>query len=546
LTEVVPVQKGAIDGRYIVQWDKDDIDSAGMVKIDFLALGALSQLQEALGLIQQRTGRSVDISRIDFEDSRIYDALCAGDTIGIFQVESAAQLQTITRIKPRNLMDMAHEVGCVRPGVGVNDGIREYIARRSGKKPITYDHPLEQSALQRTLGIILFQDQVNQLAISVAGFSPFEADQLRRAFGRRNNEELLRIYREKFIAGALARGVDEASAARIFGKFSGFYMFPEAHAVAFGVTAYQLAWLKYYYPLEFFTALINQQPMGFWGLETIKQDAKHHGIRILNPDINRSEAKCVMDSVTPPSGSGKPGSKGKGCIRLGFLSVSGIGEATAGTIVKARPYNSLGDFMRRTGLKTGPLESIIKAGAFDSLPQEPDRRSLLWETGLRYRPSSKQTALDLPVVQDMVALDKMNDWDRMQCEYQTMGLYPGSHLMEKLRPQLGGDIVSSEQLKEMENGQRVKVAGLVARPLQHPHADAYFITLEDDQGMIPLIIWPDVYEQFRQTLREPLLLIEGFVSRREGTMNVVVTGAAVPGAVEPTSDYLKLPRPMFR
>ncbi len=188
LTDIVPVQPGAIDGRYVCQWDKDSIDDAGFVKIDFLALGALSQLQEAVELIRRRTGKRVDLSRIDFEDAAVYDMLCKGDTIGIFQVESAAQMQTITRLHPRNLLDMAHEVGAVRPGVGVNHGVQEYLARRSKKKPVTYDHPLEQRALERTLGIILFQDQVNQVAIDVAGFAPSEADRLRRAFGRRHNE----------------------------------------------------------------------------------------------------------------------------------------------------------------------------------------------------------------------------------------------------------------------------------------------------------------------------------------------------------------------
>ena len=279
----MPVQRGAIEGRYVCQWDKDSIDDAGFVKIDFLALGALSQLQEAIELIKQRTGERIDLSRIDFEDAAVYDMLCRGDTIGIFQVESAAQMQTITRLRPRNLLDMAHEVGAVRPGVGVNDGVQEYLARRSGRKPVTYDHPLEKRALERTLGVVLFQDQVNQLAIDVAGFAPSEADRLRRAFGRKHNEELIEQYRQKFLDGAKSRGVSEDAAEKIFKKFNGLYMFPESHAFAFGVTAYQASWLKYHYPLEFFVAIFNQQPMGFYNLETLKEDAKRHGIHGLEP-----------------------------------------------------------------------------------------------------------------------------------------------------------------------------------------------------------------------------------------------------------------------
>jgi len=289
-------------------------------------------------LINKRTGKRLDLSRIDYEDKIVYDMLCRGDTIGIFQVESAAQMQTIIRLKPRNLVDMAHEVGAVRPGVGVNDGVREYLHRRTGKKPVTYDHPLEKRALERTLGVPLFQDQTNQLAIDVAGFVPSEADRLRRAFGRRHNEELIKHYHQKFIEGAHSRGVDEAAAEKVFKKFNGLYMFPESHAFAFGVTAYQASWLKYYYPLEFFTGLFNEQPMGFYSLETLKEDAKRHGIRILNPDINRSRAKCVIED---------------GAIRLGFLNVLDVGETSAKAIEEGKK-------------KWGTFEGI---GGFLSIPE---------------------------------------------------------------------------------------------------------------------------------------------------------------------------------
>jgi len=230
LIDIVPVQRGATLGRYVCQWDKDSIDDAGFVKIDFLALGALSQIQRVTELVARRTGERIDLSRINFEDSAVYDMLGRADTIGIFQVESAAQIQTITRLKPRNLLDMAHEVGAVRPGVGVNNGVQEYLARRAKRKSVTYDHPLEKRALERTLGVVLFQDQVNQLAIDVAGLAPSEADKLRRAFGRRHNEALIAEYHQKFLDGAKERGVGESAAEAVFKKFNGLYMFPESHA----------------------------------------------------------------------------------------------------------------------------------------------------------------------------------------------------------------------------------------------------------------------------------------------------------------------------
>ena len=537
LSGIVPIQKAGIDGRYIIQWDKDDIDAASMVKIDFLALGALSQLQDILKLIEQRTGYSIDISRIPHEDSRVYDMLALGDTVGIFQVESAAQMQTITRIKPRNLQDMAYEVACVRPGVGLHDGVRHFIRRRNGKEPVTYDHFLEHRALERTLGIILYQDQINQLAIDVGDFSPFEADQMRRALGRKNSEKLLDSYRKKFIAGAQSKGLNNKTASKIFSKFNGHYMFPEAHAVAFGVTSYQLSWLKYHYPIEFITALFNQQPMGFWGLETLKEDAKHHGIKILNPDINVSSKECTIEGNS---------------IRLGIPSVQNLGNSMTQKIISEREnggsYKSLGDFMTRTGCKRESIESLIKSGAFDSI--KSDRRSLLWETGLRYRPHSKQLVLDFPVRQDMVQLQKLTNWEMMLSEYNSLNLYPKGHFMEMIRPLLDPDILSGKQVKKEKDGQIVKVAGIVARPLQHPLSSAYFITLEDEFGFIPLIIWPKVYEQYKSKLHEPIILVDGVISRREGLFNVVVKKAWALDKY--FDDYniskgsLKLPRPEFR
>jgi len=517
LTDIVPVQRGAIEGRYVCQWDKDSIDDAGFVKIDFLALGALSQMQEAVELIKIRTGKIVDMSRIDFDDAKVYDMLCRGDTIGIFQVESAAQMQTITRLRPRNLLDMAHEVGAVRPGVGVNHGVQEYLARRSKRKPVVYDHPLEQRALERTLGVVLFQDQVNQLAIDVAGFAPSEADRLRRAFGRKHNSELIEQYRQKFLAGAAARGVKADAAETVFKKFNGQYMFPESHAFAFGVTAFQASWLKYYHPLEFFVAIFNQQPMGFYSLETLKEDARRHGIKVLNPDINKSRAKCVIED---------------GALRLGFLNVLGLGGGMTGDIEKAAargPFSSIGDFLERTGILEEAALNLAGAGAFDSL--EPNRRTVKWEIGLRYRPVNTQLFLTLPVAQDLVDLASPGDWDRMKEEYDLLSLCPDGHVMAKLRPRFRGRLQCSRDIPGLRDGDRVETAGLVIRR-QRPHRKVVFITLEDEFGHIPLMIFPQVYEVNEHSFKSPFLIIKGRMSRRDGTHNVVVDSVRSFNALE--------------
>lgn len=508
LTDIVPVQRAATAGRYVCQWDKDSVDDAGCVKIDFLALGALSQMQDAVETIRKNSGRRLDMSRIDFDDPAVYDMLCRGDTIGIFQVESAAQMQTITRLRPRNLLDMAHEVGAVRPGVGVNGGVQEYLARRTGRKPVVYDHPLEKRALERTLGIVLFQDQVNQLAIDVAGISPGTADQLRRAFSRRHNERMLEHFRRLFAAGASSRGVDEAVIEAIWRKFNGQYMFPESHAFAFGVTAYQASWLKLYYPLEFFAAIFNQQPMGFYNVETLKEDARRHGVSVLNPDINRSSAACVIEN---------------GKLRLGFLQAAGLGEASARSIIAGRArsgsFKSIGDFLERSGVLEDVALALTGAGAFDSL--EPNRRKVKWEIGLRYRPVNSQMFLPLPVAQDMAELAAPDGWERMQEEYRVLGLFPAGHIMAGMRPRLNAQVISSRDIAKLGDGAELTAAGLVIRR-QRPRGKAVFITLEDEFGHIPLMVFPRVYERYELKFKSPFLIVTGRLSRRDGACNLVV------------------------
>ena len=538
LIDTVPVQQAAIADRYICHWDKDSIDQAGFVKIDFLALGALSQMQECLLLIEEREGQYIDLSRIDFNDRAVYETMHRADTIGIFQVESAAQMQTVPRIKPWNLTDMAYEVGAVRPGVGVNDGVTQFIQRRSEGIPWDYDHPLEQRALERTLGVILFQDQVNQVAIDVAGFTGLEADQMRRAFGRRNNDLMIRYYWEKFRDGAAELGVPEDAAERIFRKFNGHYMFPESHAFAFGATAYHMAWLKYYYPLEFYVAIFNQQPMGFYNTETLKEDAKRHGITVLNPDINHSREKCVIKDER---------------LLLGLRYVRGMGDAAASQAVAARDkggsFKSLADAMERTGLQREAIENLVTAGAFDALTavgeaksREPNkakgktgRRQALWEVGLRYRALNTQQPLPLPVEQDMAQLPEQSPWETMGEEYRIMGLYPDGHLMAMARPHLRRGILSSRDIESRADGDIVTVAGLVIRR-QRPLAKAVFLTLEDEFGHIPLVVWPSEFAKYRQLIREPMLIIRGEVSRRDGTMNIVAKH------VEPMPSMENLPK----
>ena len=569
LIDITPVQPSAIDGRYICQWDKHGADSAGFLKIDFLALGALSQMQECMQLIEKRTGSHIDLSRIDFNDDAVYDDLGRGDTVGVFQVESAAQMQTITRMKPRNLYDLALEVAAVRPGVGANDGVSEFIRRRNGSE-WNYDHPLERRALEKSLGIILFQDQVVTLGIDVGGFTASEADQMRRAFQRRNNDALLKRYWERFRDGAAVRGVSEQIAEKIFLKFNPHYMFPEGHALAFGVTAYHMAWLRRHYPTEFYTSIFNAQPMGFWPIETLKQDAKRMGVTIYGPDVNLSQAKCVPEEsvassdatstlkgrkgqnpLSPPwervrvRGNGPKGwcssnethcrtrrahvPEGENAFRLGLTFVRGLNSDSAQTIIENRewngPYRSLSDLVSRSGVQRAALENLVKAGACDELPGVNDRRQALWEVGLRYQASGMQGRLQLEVMQDMATLRPALDRDRMTYEYETLGLWTDGHVMSTMREFLTDhQVLNSTQLDDKSDEERVIVAGKVLRR-QRPLGKMVFMTLEDEFGMIPLAIPPDTWAKYRDQLRMPVIIAEGQVSRKNDTMNIMVRQA---------------------
>ena len=518
LSETVPLQRSAIDGRFICQWDKFATEDAGFVKIDFLALGALSQMLEAQELIRVRHEEPLDLSRIDFNDPQVYASIHAADTIGTFQIESAAQMQTVIRLLPENLEEMAWEVGAVRPGVGVNDGvtllIRRHREKKAGLPPSwDFDHELERVALERTYGVPLYQDQLGELAVSVAGMSAVEGERMRKAFTRPDAWRHVPAWKEKFIAGARNRGVPPDAAERIYGKFHGLYQFPESHAYAFGVTAFQMQYLKVYYPLEFYVGLFNQQPMGFYNLETLKEDAKRHGIEVLQPDVNRSEKLSVIDDEK---------------LRMGFLHVAGIQEKSAEIVLAVRDrfgsFASLAQFMERTGLKHDQLDHLSKAGAFDCFDpgDTADRRSQRWEIGLRYRPVNHQLALPLSIKQDLVPLDEETDWDRMIKQYASLGVHPESHIMARLRSFLPSDIVPSNRLATIEEGAPVKVAGLVIRR-QRPNSKATFISLEDEFGHSPLILWQAVYERLRRKAAAPLLIASGTMSHREGTTNVVVS-----------------------
>jgi len=338
IPEMVPVRAGAIAGRYIMDWNKDSVADANFAKIDLLSLPVLDQLEEALDLIEQLSGTRPDLSQIDPEDDEVYDLINAGQARGVFLLQSPAQLKMAQWLRSRNLLDLAYQIALIRPGVGTQgSAVNQFVERYRHGVSWKYEHPLERRALERGYGVIVWQEQVVQLIMDVAGMTASKADELRRAFARANNEHLLATLRERFLAGAEANAVPPDVAERIFAKINGHYMFPESHSHVFAIAAYQAAWLKRHHPLEFFVALANNQPMGFYPMETLKQAARRFGVPFLNLCVNRSQVRCVPEA---------------GSARLGLSMVKDIGPESVQLVVVERalhgPYVDAGELVRPT------------------------------------------------------------------------------------------------------------------------------------------------------------------------------------------------------
>ena len=405
-------------------------------------------------------------------DANVYDMINEGRSKGVFLLQSPAQLKMAQRLRSRCLLDLAYQVALIRPGVGVQgSSVSQFVERYRHGASWEYDHPLEQRALERGYGVIVWQEQVVQLIMDVGGMTAAQADEVRRAFARPNAGHLIAMHRQRFIEGALGNGVPEETALRIFDKINGHYMFPESHSHAFAVTAYQAAWLKRYHPLEFFVTLVNNQPMGFYPLETIKEDARWFGVTFLNPCVNRSQAGCIPDG---------------GRLLLGLGIIKDVGDESAKTIVEEREthglYTSPSDLVRRTGLKPQAVLSLAMAGAFDSL--NPNRREALWEVGLSTRPTRNgQRAFPASVADGVPDLADFTAFDRMAGEYRAMGIYPSGHLMEFVRPHLSGGVLPAAAVEDADEGSEVVVAGWpVVR--QHPRgrSGTVFVTIEDEDG----------------------------------------------------------------
>jgi len=518
LIDLVPVQPAAMAGRQICQWDKDSCADAGFLKIDLLGLGMLSAVEEAVDTIARLHNEPIDLSRIPLDDPKVYAEIQLADTVGVFQIESRAQMQSLLRTKPENLDDLTVQVALVRPGPIQGKSVHPYIERRQRlRDDPTYTYPVEHESIREplaeTLGAVVFQDQVLDVAMAAARFSVGEAEGLRRAMSRKRSEEAIEAFRPRFVEGCLGNGIDEQVAHTIYDKLVGFsgFGFPKSHAAAFGLLAYQSSWLRHYYPAEFLCALLNAQPMGFYPPSSLVRDAQRRSVEVLPPHVNRSSARCTVE---------------EGAVRIGIGYVRGIGEAEAEGLAAGRPYVGVADLARRTDAGTDALEALVAAGACDDWGQ---RRELLWRLGVTPRGESagggsRQLALPLEPTAEIPELRPQTDWEHMLADYRHTGISVGLHPLALLRPVLPPACVASNELGDVPHGARVEVAGMaVARQRPSTANGIVFMLLEDEHGQMNLIVPPAVYEAHRAIVRgEPLLLARGRFERVGRNENVLV------------------------
>jgi error-prone DNA polymerase len=532
LVEIAPLQPAAMPGRVVVQFNKDDVEDMGLIKMDLLGLRTLSVIFDAVEMIRETRGIELDLDSVPLDDPAVYDLLCEPDNIGVFQVESRAQSQTLPKMRPRSIEDLIVEISIIRPGPLQGNMVHPYLRRRQGLEEVTYLHPSLEPVLAETLGVVLFQEQVIRVAVAVAGFTAGEADLFRRAMNRHRSVTEMERIRLRFLEGALRQGLDDATAETIFRQLAGFasYGFCKSHAAAFAKTAYDTAYLKRYYAPEFYTAILNNQPMGFYSPEVVVNDARRHGIRVLPVDVNLSRSKCAVEG---------------GDIRLGFGYVHGLGEAALARLEEERlrgPYGSVREFIRRTGLSREALENLTAVGAMDCFGRP--RREMLWEVGVTEPPRHQghqearrdpqpltpnpqppaHHSLDLPVGPPP-ALPALTPYEETAAEYSLTGVSTGSHAVELFRKLLDETgAVTCGRLVALPRNLVVRVGGLVVCEQAPPTARGYvFLTLEDETGLANAVVRPQVYSRFRRTLQtSQIVLVEGVIQRESSVTNLIV------------------------
>jgi error-prone DNA polymerase len=531
LIDLCPVQPAAMEGRQIVQWDKDSCADAGFLKIDLLGLGMLSAVERCVELIADARNEHIDLSRIPLDDEPTFEAIRAAETTGVFQIESRAQMQMLPRSLPETLDDVVVQVALVRPGPIQGGAVHPYLERRKRLREdpsfeIPYEHPDLEPFLSDTLGAIVFQDQVIQVAMALAGFSAGEAEGLRRAMSRKRSEEALNAYGQRFVAGAVSRGVDQGLAERVFEQVRGFsgFGFPKSHAAAFGLLAYQSTWLRVHYGPELLCALFNEQPMGFYPPDSLAHEAQRRGIEVRPVAVNASGVECTVE----------PGEQ-EPAVRVGLGYIKGIATDEVRALVTERerggPYRDLADLASRSGVGRDGLERLAWAGACEALGVRSGkalRRDELWRLGVArgsdHARGARHAQLPLPLpLPAPPELRPLDSWERIVADYSSTGVTLGEHPLEVMRPELGREVVRTDALDQVPDGAQIVVAGMVvARQRPATAKGIVFMLLEDEVGVVNVIVPPPVYERCRLAVRTASFArVPGKLERREGVINLL-------------------------
>ncbi len=515
--DLVPIENATMPERTVIQWDKVDIEDLGLFKVDLLGLGGLTQLDLCFKLLREHRGIEYSMATIPKGDQPTFDMICKSDTIGVFQIESRAQMAMLPRLKPKNFYDLVIEISIVRPGPITGGMVHPYLRRRQGKEAVDFPHDLLRPVLERTLGVPLFQEQVMRLAMVVADYTPGEADQLRRDMAAWHRTGRMERHRERLITRMQAKGIAAEFAQRVFEQIRGFgeYGFPESHAASFALIAYATAWLKCHYPAEFTCALLNAQPMGFYMPATIVEDAKRHKIVVRSLDAGKSQWDCTLEACAE--------SNGGFAVRMGLRYVKDLGEREGQSIVAARraaPFLSLQDFVRRTHLDEGSLNALAEAGAFDAL--DVDRRTALWD--VRRFARTEKESLSLPTREQKPGFMPLTDFEEVSWDYRRTSHSARRHPLEPMRASLmRHNLPDACTVAQMKNDSRVHYAGLViCRQRPGTAGGVVFMTLEDETGFVNVVVWENVFQRYSVLAKTASFLgITGTLQVEDGVVHLV-------------------------
>jgi len=518
---LVPIENAAMEGRTVIQWDKDDVEILGLFKVDLLGLGALTLLHLGFDLVRRHRGLDLDMARLPQDDPATYDMFCQADTVGVFQIESRAQMAMLPRLQPRTFYDLVVEVSIVRPGPISGDMVHPYLRRRHGEEPVDFAHPCLEPVLKKTLGVPLFQEQVMKLAMVAADYTPGEADQLRRDMAAWRKTGRLERHRGRLVSRMCDKGIAPEFAERVFEQIRGFgeYGFPESHAASFALIAYATGWLRQHHLDVFTCALLNAQPMGFYSVATIVEDGKRHGLEVRPIDVQRSAHDCTLEEHA--------GGGGLLALRMGLRWVKGLGEAEGKRIAAAAPFRDLRDLARRTGLDQKRLQALAEAGALEAIA--PSRRAALWDVlALVHEP---RDLLPLRLPGAAPAFAPLDAFETVTWDYRTTYHSPRGHPLAPLRDELRllGLPAACEVVKKKDR-QRARYAGLViCRQRPGTAKGVTFLTLEDETGFVNVVVWQKVFEQFALVLKTAVFLgVTGKIQRQDGVVHVVASSLWEP------------------